>query len=151
MTSAPATGWVFSSRAISASAGGQLEQPSEVNSSTSTGVRLLSVGRGDAETPCAAAPLLYAVPAAKSAKPATTHAKLSRSFLCIPPCDPSPLYLGCSSASQSRQEFASGIELRGRAALEARRHNDAQDSVVRPTSRTGALDPSTRGRRYTQR
>src|SRR2546426_513111 len=47
--------------------------------------------------------------------------------------------------------FASGIELRGRAALEARPHNDAQDSAVRPTSRTGALGPWTRDRRCAQR
>jgi hypothetical protein len=38
MISAPGTGWVFSSRAITSSAGGQLEQPSDVNNSTSTGV-----------------------------------------------------------------------------------------------------------------
>src|SRR5579871_3955489 len=34
---APGTGWVLSRRASSASAGGQLEQPSLVNSSTITG------------------------------------------------------------------------------------------------------------------
>src|SRR2546422_4676387 len=29
--------------------------------------------------------------------------------MCIPPCDSSPLYLGCSSASQSRQDLRRGL------------------------------------------
>src|SRR5207253_4762262 len=29
--------------------------------------------------------------------------------MCIPPCDSSPLYLGCSSASRSRQELRQGL------------------------------------------
>src|SRR5712692_658535 len=39
MISAPAMGWSVSSLLNNASAGGQVEQPSEVNSSTTTGVR----------------------------------------------------------------------------------------------------------------
>src|ERR1700691_1254735 len=38
MICAPATGWVCSRRASKRSAGGQLEQPSEVKSSTTTGL-----------------------------------------------------------------------------------------------------------------
>ena len=45
------TGWSRSRRARRASAGGQLEQPSEVKSSTRTGVR---VGEGWAAASCAA-------------------------------------------------------------------------------------------------
>src|SRR5260221_7819923 len=42
MISALGTGWVLSSCINKASAGGQLEQPSEVNNSSSTGVRGVS-------------------------------------------------------------------------------------------------------------
>src|SRR5580700_3286353 len=47
MTWAPSTGCCSSSPASNASAGGQLEQPSEVNSSTTTGVRCASEGAGE--------------------------------------------------------------------------------------------------------
>src|SRR5437899_8192480 len=52
MTCAPATGCVRASRLSRSSAGGQLEQPSDVNSSTSTGVRAVSspLGSGAAAT-----------------------------------------------------------------------------------------------------
>jgi hypothetical protein len=40
MTSIPWTGWVLSSLERTSSAGGQLEQPSDVNSSTTTAVSL---------------------------------------------------------------------------------------------------------------
>src|SRR6266478_8098575 len=43
MRSAPFTGWERSSLSNRASAGGQLEQPSDVNNSTSTGVRAVSL------------------------------------------------------------------------------------------------------------
>ncbi len=44
--SAAGTGWSLSRRARRASAGGQLEQPSEVKSSTRTGVRVLAARFG---------------------------------------------------------------------------------------------------------
>src|SRR3984885_850561 len=44
MISAPGTGWFFANRAITSSAGGQLEHPSDVNNSTRTGIGPSSFG-----------------------------------------------------------------------------------------------------------
>src|ERR1700687_5943932 len=59
MIFAPATGCCSSSLASKASAGGQLEQPSDVNNSTTTGVREVC---GIPETACAGGRVKAAAP-----------------------------------------------------------------------------------------
>ena len=66
MTCTPATGWCSTRSISTASAGGQLEQPSDVNNSTTTGTG--SAG-GPAETRAAVA---TATPTATASDPLTT-------------------------------------------------------------------------------
>ena len=66
MTSAPATGCVSSRRESSASAGGQLEHPSDVNSSTTTGARLSLLLTG---ATALAAPLFFSASGSRLLRP----------------------------------------------------------------------------------
>src|SRR5580692_7446195 len=77
MMPAPRTGWVCPMRDSSASAGGQLEQPSEVNSSTRSGVDAVSGVFDASETtfvPTVAEPLATGRRAAR-ARNTTTRTK----------------------------------------------------------------------------
>src|SRR5215207_1381416 len=91
MTSAPSTGCVASRRASSASAGGQLEQPSEVKSSTTTALREAAGAAFDfaassfkASVPPDPRPPSVTAATAKTAS-ATTQNTIADSFLIISP------------------------------------------------------------------
>src|SRR5580692_6364745 len=77
MMSAPGSGSVLPRRESNASAGGQLEQPSEVNNSTRTGVGGEPAGAGLAEPYFILAAAEPVMPALKAIRPMTATAAIN--------------------------------------------------------------------------
>src|SRR5574341_80206 len=98
MTSAAGKGGAWSRRKRSASAGGQDEQPSEVNSSTSTGVREPAA----AEFATEAASPGELLPATMIRRTITTIAKTNHNFMCTP--------RDCVPLFDARDSFRDAVE-----------------------------------------